>query len=48
LIRNVQIQGFQSQKKCEFTGVNDHFEDKHTAEAGLFLQAKQNSYVTLV
>jgi len=25
--------------KCEFTLVNDHFEDKHNAEVGLFLQA---------
>jgi acetyl esterase/lipase len=26
-------------EKCEFTLVNDHFEYKHNAEAGLFLQA---------
>ena len=25
-------------EKCEFTIVNDHFEDKHNAEVGLFLQ----------
>ena len=25
-------------EKCEFTPVNDHFEDKHNAEVGLSLQ----------
>ena len=29
-------------EKCEFTHVNDHFEDKHNAEVGLFLQALNN------
>lgn len=25
-------------EKCEFTGVNDHFEDKRNDENGVFLQ----------
>jgi hypothetical protein len=31
-------------EKCEFTLVNDHFEDKHNAEVELFLQDQKKFY----
>jgi hypothetical protein len=31
-------------EKCEFTGVSDHFEDKHNEEVGLYRQTLIKSF----